>query len=63
MPPPFPSKIEQATAFSSSLMMHAQCLDAGPPLALVCACIIRLDENAVACSILLGKGGGIIFQF
>ena len=38
MPPPFltffnPSKIERATAF---MMMHAQCLDAGPHLALVC---------------------------
>jgi len=46
MPPPFltffnPSKIERATAFSSSLMMHAQCLDAGPPLALVCVSPLR----------------------
>ena len=29
-----PSKIERVTAFSSRLMMLAQCLDAGPPLAL-----------------------------
>ena len=40
MPPPFlaffnPSKIERATAFSSRLMILAQCLDAGPPLAFV----------------------------
>ena len=41
MLPPFltffnPSKIERATAFLSRLMMHSQCLDAGPPLAFVC---------------------------